>query len=229
MDIEKQIEREIEVLEKIRPVLGRFFKKRVYGEWKLKKEDVRLLDEVGFGLTGVPIYGPEIKQEIPHIDIAVIEEKYQGPRSWRQDHPIKLLFPRDEKTGNYYKEEIYQEDKLDVDDILKGKPKFFKLPTVEVNLIDGVGVRIPKPVDHVEYFATDTILNYTEDDVGEDKFKEWFTKLLMIKEVANHRKLEEVEKKADEMILLSRTRWRHKGWSWLSKDGYENEKERVVF
>jgi len=41
--------------------------------------------------------------------------------------------------------------------------------------------------------------------------------------------LEEVEKKADEMILLSRTRWRHKGWSWLSKDGYENEKERVVF
>ena len=227
MGINQQIKLETKVLEKIRPILGKFIKKRVYHEWGLTKKDVRLVDEVGFGFTGIPIYGPEIQQKIPHIDIAVIESAYKGPKSKVQDHPIKILFPRDSKTGDYLKEEIYKVDKLDVDDLLKGKPKFFKLPTIEVALISGVTVLVPEPVSHVEYFATDTILFYTEIQVGEDKLKEWHVKLLMIRDVAEIRNRKDVYDKAEEMIFKSKIRWRHKGWPWLKINDYEAYMERV--
>lgn len=227
MKIEQQIKKEIETLGRIKPTLGRFFRKRVYGEWGLNKEDVRLVDEVGFGLTEIPIYGPEIMQEIPHIDIAVIEGSYKGPKSKVQDHPIKILFPRDPKSGNYLKEEIYRVDRLDVDDLIKGKPKFFKLPTIEVNLVDEITALVPEPVSHVEYFASDTILFYTERQVGEDKLREWFIKLLMIRDVAEIRNRKDVKAKSEEAIFRSKIRWRHKGWAWLNISDYEAYMKRV--
>lgn len=227
MKVDKQVTKEIKKLKKIKPLLGKFFQKRVYGEWELTKKDVRLVDEVGFGLTGIPIYGPEIMQEIPHIDIAVIESAYKGPQSKVQNHPIKLLFPRDPKTGNYLKEEILIDDKLDVDDLIKGKPEFFKLPTIEVVLLDNVTALVPEPISHVEYFASDTILLYTEGQVGEAKLREWFVKLLMIRDVARELGRKKVQSKAEEMIFKSRVRWRHKGWPWLSNENYESFTERV--
>ncbi|MFC1621782.1 hypothetical protein ACFL13_00100 [Patescibacteria group bacterium] len=229
MTLKREVELEIKKLEEIKPLLAKFFNKRVYGEWQLKKEEVRLVDEVGFGLTGVPIYGPEIQQRIPHIDIAVVEKAYKGPRSKVQKHPIKILFPRDPKTGNYYKETIYKEDKLDVDDILKGKAKFFDLPAIEVFLSNKIATLVPEPVAHVEYFATDTILFYSLDQVGENKLKEWFIKLLMIREVAKVRKMNDVYEMAEKMVGLSRARWRNNGWVWLNKDSYETVGERVKF
>jgi hypothetical protein len=227
MKIEHQIKKEIETLERIKPTLAKFFTKRVYGEWELNKEDVRLVDEVGFGLTGIPVYGPEIIQEIPHIDIAVIENAYKGPKSNVQDHPIKILFPRDPETGNYLKEEIFRVDKLDVDDLIKGKSEFFKLPTIEVGLEGDVTALVPEPASHVEYFASDTILFYTENQVGEDKLREWFIKLLMIRDVAKVRNSESVQEKSKEMVFKSKVRWRHKGWTWLNVDNYETHMKRV--
>src|SRR4030042_2592778 len=227
MKVNKQVKSEIKKLEEIKPLLGKFFEKRVYGEWKLSKDDVRLVDEVGFSFSGVPIYGPEIIQEIPHIDIAVIESAYKGPKSKIQDHPIKFLFPRDPISGNYLKEEILEVDKLDVDDLIKGKPKFFKLPTIEVNLMDNVSALVPEPVSHVEYFASDTILLYEEKQVGEAKLREWFIKLLMIRDVAKELGKSEVQSKAENMIFKSRVRWRHVGWTWLNVEKYEDFMERV--
>jgi len=61
MTSENQINKEIKtILERLKPTLGKFFEKRIYGEWGLTKNDVRLVDEVGFELTGIPIYSPEI-------------------------------------------------------------------------------------------------------------------------------------------------------------------------
>ena len=88
---------------------------------------------------------------------------------------------------------------------------------------------VPEPAFHVKYFATDTILNYTEDQVGKNKLKEWFIKLLMIRDVAKVRGLKGVLDTAEKMILLSRARWRHKDWAWINSDDYSDSMKRVRF
>jgi len=57
---------------------------------------------------------------------------------------------------------------------------------------------------------------YSEKQVGEDKLKEWYGKLLMIRDVSKIRSLTKVQEKAEEVIFKSNIRWRHKGWTWLN-------------
>lgn len=56
MAVERPIgpEQQLDILERLKPNLGRFFQEMVYGQWGLQKEDVRLVDEAGFGYTGIP-------------------------------------------------------------------------------------------------------------------------------------------------------------------------------
>ena len=100
MSVERLIdpEQQLEILETLKPKLGKFYHEMVYDQWGLHEEDVRLVDEAGFGFTGVPIYGPELIQGWPHIDIAVLEDHYKGPRS-PQSHPKKIIFPMSKELG----------------------------------------------------------------------------------------------------------------------------------
>ena len=76
-------EKQIEILESLKPKLGKFVEEKLFHQG-LGMSDFRLVDEAGFGYTGIPIYGPELARVeqgwAPHIDIAVIENLYTGPR-----------------------------------------------------------------------------------------------------------------------------------------------------
>jgi len=75
------LDRQQEVLESLKPKLGRFISERLY-QWGLGFNDVRLVDEVAFGYTGIPIYGPELARTEqgwnPHIDFGVKEALYRS-------------------------------------------------------------------------------------------------------------------------------------------------------
>lgn len=210
-------EQQLEILENLKPKLGIFFQEMVYGQWGLHKEDVRLVDEAGFGYTGVPIYGPELTQGWPHIDIAVLEEKYAGPRSQR-DHLKKIIFPgiiNGEKI--YYAGVIGEKYKISVEDLLKGTPSIFSLPTVAVNLA-GTPVLVPEPAAHVRVFAQETILFYelrTPEGEGEDKIKDWFLKFKMLRDTSRKLNKLDVQEAAQETLEKSVARWASQKWEWL--------------
>lgn len=218
MGIERRInpEQQLEILESLKPKLGKFFQEMVYGQWGLQLGDVRLVDEAGFGYTGIPFFGPELIQGCPHIDIAVIENNYKGPRS-PQEHPKKIIFPgiiNDKKV--YYAGEISRDYGISVEDLLKGSPNIFSLPTIEVNLA-GVSVLVPEPVSHVRVFAEETILYYQlRTQEGEYKIRQWFEKLKMIRDVSKHLGRTDVQQVADEMIEKSMTRWKPQNWDWMT-------------
>lgn len=209
-ELAEQVNQELLVLEKLKVPLGRFFAEVVYQEWGLIPEDVRLVDEAGFGYTGLPIFGPELLSGPPHIDIAVLPDKYKGPTSEKQ-HPLKILFPMPVVKLDYLPNIIMRQYHIDVSDLIKGKKEFFNLRTKSVSLY-GTDVLIPDPVVHIEYFARDTILFYNEQQVGSEKILEWFYKLIMLRGVANVRQMEEVEQKVNEMINLSINRWHNHKW-----------------
>jgi hypothetical protein len=198
-----------ELLESVRPRLGRFIEEKLYG-WGLEESDILLLDEVGLGFSGIPIFGSEMQQsdggEFVHIDIAIREEKYTGPVS-NQIHPIKILLPLATYT------DIYHNYGIGVEDFIKGR-NFFDLPTISIDLC-GTSVNVPEPALHVEAFAKDTILFYPLSLESELKIKEWFDKLKLIKEVSESLGRQDVRSSADWAIEKSIERWKSQGWEWL--------------
>lgn len=67
---------------------------------------------------------------------------------------------------------------------------------------------VPEPVSHVRVFAEETILYYQlRTQEGENKIREWFEKLKMIRDVCKHLGRTDVQQVADEMIGESMTRW----------------------
>ncbi len=204
---------QLNILERLKPNLGKFFQEMVYGEWKLQKNDVRLVDEIGFGLTGVPIYGPEISRNWPHVDIAVRRDKYMGPRSI-QEHPRKIIFPMERgKQEEYLPSRIGQKYGIAVDDLLK-EEDIFNLPSIEVDLAV-VPVLVPEPVAHVGTFAAHTILSYSVEQAGEDKIREWFLKLKMLRDSSQALKRIDVQNAAETAITQSIERWKGQNWDWL--------------
>ena len=197
-------ERQLEVLEILRPKLGEFIEGNLLN-WGLTTYDFRLVDEAGFGYTGIPIYGPELsrveKGFWPHIDISIDESAYTGPRS-AQEHPTKIILPAEVAS------EIGQTYGIDVSDFIKGSEKFLSLPTVEVNLGKATAL-VPEPSAHVRAFAEETILYYTVEQAGEGKIWEWYNKLQMLKDVSTRLHISEVKEAADEMIRLSKERWQN--------------------
>jgi hypothetical protein len=189
----------------------------VYAQWGLQPEDVRLVDEAGFGYTGVPIYGPELTQGWPHIDIALLEDKYKGPRS-AQPHPKKIIFPMSKELGlNTLPALIGQRYGIAVEDLLKGSPGIFSLPTMEVNLA-GTTVLVPKPAAHIRVFAEETILFYELRSGGEEKIREWFLKLKMLRDASRTLHKPDVQQAAQEALEKSVARWTNQGWNWLIID-----------
>lgn len=214
-------EQQLDILEKLKPRLGRFFQEVVYGPWGLQKEDVRLVDEAGFGYTGIPFYGPELLSQYPHIDVAVIESKYLGPRSTKQTHPKKIIFPYPDKPRSELTEEDTVEGQMKLKygiylwDLVKGQESIFRIPTVEVDM-SGVPVLIPEPAEHVRVFAQETILFYKlREGEDEHKIKEWFTKLKMIRSTSEKLGRIDVRQSAEEVIQKSIGRWGEQGWLWL--------------
>jgi len=205
-------EEQLQILEQLKPKLGRFIKEKLYN-WGLGKKDIILVDEAGFGYTGIPIFGPELKAAVKpgkaHIDIAIKDELFTGPRS-KVEHPIKINLP--------YKvaKDISDEYGIAVWDFIQGR-NFFDLPT-EVVRLGNIEVLVPEPFSHTRTFAQDTILYYTVEQMGEDKMHEWFKKLQMIRDVSRSVSRPDVQKVAEEMIKLSKKRWGSQEWKWL----YEN-------
>lgn len=202
-------ERQLEILKSLKPKLGKFFEEKVF-TWGLRKEDCRLVDEAGFGYTGIPIFGPELLGNQPHIDISVREEKYSGPRT-QVPHPFKINLPA-QIAG-----EVSQTYGIGVWDFIKGSDLFFALPTMTISL-GNVDVLVPEPASHVRAFAGETILCYTKEQVGEDKLKEWFLKLKMIRDVSQRQFRTDVQQAAENMIEESRSRWNSQDWSWLTEE-----------
>ncbi|MCX6791460.1 MAG: hypothetical protein NT149_00255 [Candidatus Gottesmanbacteria bacterium] len=216
MDVERRInpEQQLEILENLKPKLGKFFQEMVYGQWGLRPEDVRLVDEAGFGYTGVPIYGPELTQGWPHIDIAVLEDKYKGPRSL-QSHPKKIIFPMVKEMGiNNLPALIGQRYGISVEDLLKGSSGIFSLPTMEVSLA-GTPALVPEPAAHVRVFAEETILFYELKSGGEEKIKEWFLKLKLLRDASQTLHKSDVQQAAQEAIEKSVARWTNQNWEWM--------------
>lgn len=216
MDIERCInpEQQLEILENLKPKLGKFFQEMVYGQWGLRPEDVRLVDEAGFGYTGVPIYGPELTQGWPHIDVAVLEDKYKGPRS-PQPHPKKIIFSISKEAGlNNLPALIGQRYGISVEDLLKGSPAIFSLPTMKVSLASTT-VLVPEPAAHVRAFAQETILFYKLQSGGEQKIKEWFLKLKMLRDTSRTLHKPDVQMAAQESLEKSVARWANQNWDWL--------------
>lgn len=200
-------EEQLQILETLKPKLGRFIEEKLYS-WGLGTEDILLVDEAGFSYTGIPVFGPELIniEGQAHIDIAIREEKYTGPRSnvW---HPIKIPLP------GLVVMEISNEYGIGVWDFIRGRD-FFDLSTIKVRM-GKVDVLVPEPIEHVKAFAEDTILNYTLEQMDEHKLKEWFMKLLVIRDVSKKLHKFDVEEVAQEMITLSQERWSNQGWEWL--------------
>lgn len=194
-------EEQIQVLEALKPKIGRFVKEKLYS-WGLGQKDILLVDEAGFGYTGIPIYGPELRAATDwgkaHIDIAVRESLYTGPRG-KVEHPLKITLPPT------VIQDISTEYGIGVWDLIKGR-NFFELPTQTVRLGD-TEVLVPEPVSHVRAFAHDTILYYSLEQVGQDKILEWFDKLNMIRNISRAMCKPEVMATAEEMIAASLNRW----------------------
>lgn len=224
MAVERPIspEQQLDILKRLKPNLGRFFQEMVYGQWGLQKEYVRLVDEAGFGYTGIPFYGPELLSQYPHIDIAVIESEYKGPRS-QQEHPKKIIFPYPDKPRSEMREEDTIEGLMKLRygislwDLLKGQESIFRIPTIEVDMA-GIPVLVPEPAEHVRVFAQETILFYSPPGESEHKIREWFEKLKKIRDVAGHLGRTDVQQVADEMIRESTTRWMPQNWDWMTVD-----------
>ena len=202
-------ERQLEILESLKPQLGRFFEEKVFS-WGLSSKDCRLVDEAGFGYAGIPIFGPKLLGEQPHIDIAVREEKYTGPRT-PEGRPFRINLPA-KIVG-----EISRTYGIGVWDFIIGSETVFALPTLTVRL-GNVEALVPEPVGSVRAFADETILRYTEEEVGRHKLDEWFKKLLMIRDVSQTLRRLDVQQAAEEMIEKSRRRWGGQGWPWLSEE-----------
>ena len=148
--------------------------------------------------------------EQPHIDIAVREEKYTGPRT-PEGHPFRINLPT-KIVG-----EISKMYGIGVWDFIIGSETVFALPTLTVRL-GNVEALVPEPVGNIRAFADETILRYTEEQVGKHKLKEWFQKLQMIRNVSRDRFKTDVQQAAEEMIKKSRRRWGGQGWPWLSEE-----------
>lgn len=189
--------------------LGRFFREQLFA-W-VDPQDMRVVDEAGFYLTGIPIWGPELagtEQGLsPHIDIVVKPDRYHGPRSTAA-HPRKINLPF-RVAG-----EICQKYGLDVSDFIIDSGQC-DLPTITVS-IGEVQIYVPEPKSHLVAFAFDTILNYQLSQYGEDKIREWFEKLNLIKEAAEKVQRSDLVLLAEELIHLSIERWKHQGWDWLT-------------
>ncbi len=61
-----EVEEQFKVLESLKPKLGRFIKEKLYS-WGLSEQDILLVDEAGFGYTGIPIYGPELRAAVEGV------------------------------------------------------------------------------------------------------------------------------------------------------------------
>lgn len=223
-------ERQIEFFESIKPNIGRFVKEKLFN-WGLGKNDIRLVDEAGFIATGIPIFGPEILRGLGqaqdwstvgdpayhgkslnvHIDFLVKDSLYSGPRS-SQQHPVVIPLPL--SVAN----EISNQYRIDVSDLIKGRDLFFALPTTQIQFGE-IDILVPEPAPHVKAFATDTILNYPFiiDDklVMEDKFKEWYKKLALIRDVSRQLSRLDVYTAALEMLEASKQRLTVTNWAWL--------------
>lgn len=203
-------DKQLEILEALKPKLGKFITEKLLN-WGLTTQDLRLVDEAGFGFAGIPIYGPELSRMesgwSAHIDISINQSAYTGPKS-DQEHPTKIILPGNEAH------QIAETYGIDVSDFIKGSDKFFSLPTIEVKLANTV-VLIPEPVSHVKVFAEETILYYSLKQAGESKLQEWFEKLKTLKDISQNIHQPEVTQIASEMIQLSIDRWQEQGWSWL--------------
>lgn len=203
-------EKQLEVLESLKPHLASFVSERLLN-WGLTSADFRLVDEAGFGYTGVPIYGPELARVEegwhPHIDISVKEERYTGPKLSKV-HPTKIILPP------MVAAEISQNYEIDVADFIKGSEGFFALPTIPVRLREDTEVLVPEPAAHVRTFARETILYYSLRLAGEEKLEEWFNKLKMLRDVSRQVHKPEVAEAANQMINLSLQKWQEQNFSW---------------
>lgn len=207
------LEQQLEILENLKPRLGKFFQQVVYGSWELRPEDVRLVDEIGFALTGVPYGGPKLGQLNPDITIVVDEERYRGPKSTRQEHPRKIIFPVPQIKEKWITLTIQREYGITIWDLLKWE-KILQLPTKEVDL-NGTLVLVPEPVSHVKALAEDTTLFYSTTEQDEHAFRRWFRKLQMIRDASTNLDRTDVEEAAKEMIKASIERLSDQKWPWL--------------
>lgn len=213
-----------ERLEALKPTLGRFFEERVY-QWGLAPEDCRLVGEPSFGYAGIPILGPKLLSDPPHIDIAVEWSKYEGPKGGVQrsgrivlpSTPTYFIEDQDMETGAY---EIAKQYGLAVPDFLIGSKALFAVPTLTIRM-GNVDVLVPEPAGNVRVFANETILRYSEEEVGQHKLREWFQTLGLIRDSAQERFRPDVQEAAEKAIRKSRKRGEKLAWAWLSEEGAE--------
>lgn len=206
-------DQQLEIIESLKPRIGGFIREVLpqFGIQYRHVENFRLVDEVAFCFSGIPIYGPEVlgrQGKAPsYVDIAVKEKMFTGLRSL-VDHPIMIPLPIPIPFL------IYKAYDITVEKFIKGSDQLFATPTIQVDLGD-TKVLIPEPIAHVKLFAESTILQYPYKLAGELKIKEWFDKLKMLRDVSQRIFRLDVQEAAEEMIEASKKRWGEKGWQWL--------------
>ena len=205
-------DQQLEIIESLKPKIGRFIREVLpqFGKEYRDVENFRLVDEIAFCLSGIPIYGPEVLGRtggVPYVDIAVKEELFTGPRSI-VDHPIIIPLPIPIPFL------IYKAYNISIEKLIKGSDQLFAALTIQVDL-GNTKVLIPEPMAHVKLFAENTILQYPYEFAGELKIKEWFEKLEMLRNVSQKVCKSDVQKTAEEMIEASKKRWGKKNWPWL--------------
>lgn len=203
-----------EVIKSLKPKIGSFLVETLpqFGIEYRNVENFRLVDEIAFCLSGVPIYGPEVlgreAKTFPYVDIAVKEELYTGPRS-PVEHPVVIPLPA---PIPFLISKAYN---ITVEKLIKGDERLFATPTIRMSL-GNADVLIPEATAHVRLFAEETILKYSFKQAGELKIKEWFEKLKILRGVSQKVFRLDIQEVAEEMIEASKERWGEKGWQWLN-------------
>jgi hypothetical protein len=205
-----------ELIESLKPKVADFVTEALpwFGPQLSNIENFRIVDEFGFCLTGISLFGPELIvgriKGAPNIDIAIKPDVYRTPKP-PEEHPvfIQLPYPVFMLIHKAYGLSVYK--------FIKATPELLAIPTVKVDLGKKTSVLVPEPVGHIRHFAKGTILNpkHTVQTTPEDRFQEWFKKLRMLHQIGRQIGRQEVADTAFEMINQSTARWEIQNWDWL--------------
>lgn len=138
--------------------------------WGLAGNNFVVVDEYAYMLQGYDVRGPEVKTG--HLDV------YVDPRSvpWLDKGERSIIPPKD---GSYMDQwENFMEETGYGLDLLRASPEILVVPVVKHVLPSGNKIRLMRAFEMTNLFVQQTIMRYSLEDVGEEKVREWMSKLV---------------------------------------------------
>jgi hypothetical protein len=172
----------------------------LFADWNLNKEDYVLVDEFAYLLQGYEVRGTEV--ESGHLDVYVNPKKLP----WKDKKERSIIPPKD--SSEIVSWASYMEKTGYGLDMLRAKGNILQTPTLDYVLPSGKSIRLMKAYEMTEAFVEQTLMYYSLKDVGEEKIREWITKLKLIQKAAEKKNDSKTVKFCKDKLIECQEKWR---------------------